>query len=70
MELSVLERLKGHTYNRENSLSVFLSCFDPILLILVGNEGIYQIFNFGQILLPTMELLALERLKNYLSTLH
>ena len=66
MELSVLERLKGapHTYDgRKQCIRFFLSCFYPILLILVDNEGIYQIFNFGQILLPTTELAALERLK-------
>ena len=49
-------------------LHLFWVVFDPILLILAGNEDMHKIsdgFNYGQIGPLTMELAALERLKNY-----
>ena len=55
-------------YNGENGVHLFSVAFDPILVILAGNEDMHKIgmcSNFGQIWPLTTELAALERLKNF-----
>ena len=61
MELAALERLKNQCHH------VISVDIDPIFFKLARNKDMHNIMNesnFGQIGPPTMELAALERLRN------